>query len=181
MFSSGPRSRNSAPSTCSYHVRVRSRSLIGILMCWIIVTLDVAPPPLASASPHCPVALGHAGHPQLAHAAATARVPQWWDDQPAGAGQHGSGSQAPPATDGRVPSDIRGVLYHRCALSTFCRSTLRSLRSAPQPRPTRYAGVSASRSVSRSSAAISSRHTHWSRVPGGCGSLANAATALSNE
>src|SRR2546425_5638822 len=44
-LSSGPRSKNSAPSTFSYHSLVRSRLLIWILMCWIKVTLDMAAPP----------------------------------------------------------------------------------------------------------------------------------------
>src|SRR3989442_10996732 len=44
-LSSGPRSKNSAPSTFSYHSVVRSRLLIWILMCWIKVTLDMASPP----------------------------------------------------------------------------------------------------------------------------------------
>src|SRR5215470_207972 len=37
-FSAGPRSRNSAPSTFSYHARVRSRSLICTFTWWIILT-----------------------------------------------------------------------------------------------------------------------------------------------
>src|SRR5215510_9058199 len=43
-LSSGPRSKNSASSTFSYHSLVRSRLLIWILMCWINVTLDIASP-----------------------------------------------------------------------------------------------------------------------------------------
>src|SRR5207249_2767187 len=37
LFSAGPRSRNSAPSTRSYHARVRSRSLIWTFTWWIIL------------------------------------------------------------------------------------------------------------------------------------------------
>src|SRR5919109_5484756 len=48
LLSSGPRSKNSAPSTFSYHSLVRSRLLIWILMCWINVTLDIASPPATS-------------------------------------------------------------------------------------------------------------------------------------
>src|SRR5438128_12364218 len=51
-LSSGPRSKNSAPSTFSDRSLVRSRLLIWILMCWIKVTLDMASPP-ATEFVHC--------------------------------------------------------------------------------------------------------------------------------
>src|SRR5262245_17100001 len=59
-LSSGPRSKNSAPSTFSYHSLVRSRLLIWILMCWINVTLDItAPPATEFVQAGCP---DHDGH-----------------------------------------------------------------------------------------------------------------------
>src|SRR5262249_48740605 len=59
-LSSGPRSKNSAPSTFSYHSLVRSRLLIWILMCWISVTLDIAAPPATEfVQAGCP---DHDGH-----------------------------------------------------------------------------------------------------------------------
>ena len=43
-FSAGPRSRNSAPSTFSYHARVRSRSLIWTFTWWIsLMAMDDLP------------------------------------------------------------------------------------------------------------------------------------------
>src|SRR5262245_13727664 len=51
-FSAGPRSRNSAPSTFSYHARVRSRSLICTFTWWIILmAMDGPLYPLIRATP----------------------------------------------------------------------------------------------------------------------------------